>query len=123
MRLGNCLTPHPPDRIGIEGRGRGRSGPILRLERSEHLEQGFGAFDGVFIGFVQPIELRCFPDSKRMEQQYHFSQIAALNFRRISLGTIEVPAFGPKAMAGARSGSAGAAFALLGRGATDVLDG
>ena len=89
---------------------------------AEEAEQLFGAFDGGFVRLIEPIELGGPFDSERMEQEDYFSQIAALDFWRVPVRPIEVAAFGPEPITGSRGSPAGAAFTLIGGGATDVFE-
>src|SRR5688500_4112665 len=57
-----------------------------------------------------------------MQKQNNFSQIAALNFRRVALGTIELAALGPESMASSWRSSPGATFALVGGSAADFFE-
>ena len=57
-----------------------------------------------------------------MQQQHHLGQVAALNLGRVALGPVQLAAFGPEPVAGARRGASGAAFALLGGGPADGLE-
>jgi hypothetical protein len=57
-----------------------------------------------------------------MQQQNHLRQIAPLNFRRVALGQVEVPAFRPKPVADARGRPPRPARPLLRRGPADRFD-
>ena len=92
------------------------------VQRAEHAQKIFGAFDGGGIGFVEPIEGRGFADVKGMEQEDDFGEVAALDFGSIAIGPIQMAAFGPETITDAWSGSTGAAFALVGRSAADRFD-
>ena len=94
----------------------------LRIDRAEKVQQFLSALDGLWIRFVEPIKGGGFPNTERVQKQNNFGQIAALNFRSIAFGAIEVIAFGPQPIAGAGRGPARATFALVSRGAADFFD-
>ena len=47
----------------------------LRIDRTEQMQQLFCAFNGLWIWFIEPIELRGFANAQRMQQQHDFGQI------------------------------------------------
>lgn len=92
------------------------------VDGAQEMQQRFGALDGRGVGLVQPIKARGFFDVQRMEQEYHLSEITALDFRGVFFGTIQMAAFGPEPVTGAWRGAAGAAFALIGTSTADGLE-
>ena len=94
----------------------------LRIDRAQRVQQLLRALDGLRVGLVEPVERHGLLDVHGMQQQDHFGQVRALDFRRVALRTVQVATLGPETMAGSRSGASGAAFALVGGGAADFLD-
>src|SRR5204863_995655 len=74
------------------------------------------------IGLVQPVELRGTFDSERVQQQHHLRQIAPLNFRRVALRAIQMPALRPESPTVARRSPPCPALALIGRRAADRFE-
>ncbi len=92
------------------------------IEGAEDAEELLGAFDGGRVGFIEPVEFGGLANVERVEEENDLGEIAALDFGCVALGAVEVAALGPKAVASARGGAAGAAFALIGGGAADLFD-
>ncbi len=105
-----------------DGGSAGAGGCGGGTERAQDAQQFFGALDGLRVGAVEPIEAGGVLDAQGMKEQNDFRQVAALNFRSVALGAVEVAAFGPKPVADAGRGAAGPAGALLGGGAADRFD-
>ena len=57
-----------------------------------------------------------------MQEQYSFRQITALDFGRVPLGPVQLPALRPKPIARSWRSSSGPTLALFGRGTADFLD-
>lgn len=101
--------------------GVGEFAAILR-NCAEHNQKLLGAFDGGRVRLVEPIESGGALDAEGVEQEHDFGEIGALDLRRVAGRPIQMRALGPQAVAGSWSGSAGAAFALVGGRAADRLD-
>ena len=89
---------------------------------AERAQQRLGLGHGVGVRLVEPVELGGFVDAGGVQHQHRPRQIGAVDFRRVVPGAIEVAALGPKPVARSRRGAAGAAGALVGGGAADLLD-
>src|SRR5690242_3592517 len=92
------------------------------FQGAEGPEQLFSPLDRLRIRLVEPVKLRGALDAERVQQQDYFRQIATLDFRRVALRPVQMPALRPKPVARARSRSSGASFSLFRRGAADLFD-
>ena len=89
---------------------------------SEVAQELFGAGEGFFLRPVDPAETRKITHSGGFEGKDGLGQVEALDFREFDRRTLDMVAFGPEAQTNSRRGAAGAAGALIGRGAADLFD-
>ncbi len=99
-----------------------RRGRAVRVERAEVAQQGQRAFEGLGLGRLQPRIGGDVAHAERLERQQDFRRIDALDFGQIVARSAGVLVFGPEADGAAGRGAAGAAGALVGRGAGNILD-
>ena len=93
-----------------------------RRERAEIGQELLGVFERLRLGRLQPAKARDVFDPARFQGQHHFREIEPFHFRQFLRRALEVFALRPEPQAMSGRGPAGAAGALIGGGAADLLD-
>ena len=85
----------------------------LGINCTERVQKLFCPFNRLQIRFVEPIEIGSPLDAEGVEEEDNFGEVAPLNFGRVPLGAIQVPALSPQAIASSRRGPARSALPLV----------